>query len=360
MKQYHLLVFVLLIAISLTAGCQPAEIEQTEQMGEPVSQETIVDDFESRLDEIEILEIRLPPPLDKGEAEISGMDWYGDKLVLLPQYPDRFPVDGMGSLFVITRNDLLTYIKAPGNDPIKVEQVKFDDAQVSKQLAGFEGFEAITFSDDHFYVTVETAPGANMLGFVFRGVIEGELEGMTIEGDVNQKIRPQAGYANASEESILIFDDLVYTFFEDYGYHKNNRPVVHVFDLDLVEMGTISMAQIEYRLTDVTQVDKDSRFWGMNYFYPGDIHLLPATDPIAEKYGEGSTHQINDPVERLVQFQITENGVILLDQAPIQFRLLPENEARNWEGVVKFDDIGFLVVTDKFPSTILGFCEILR
>ena len=72
----------------------------------------------------------------------------------------------------------------------------------------------------------------------------------------------------------------------------------------------------------------------MNYFYPGDVHLLPASDPLAEKYGEGKTHQIHDPVERLVEFQITESGINILDQPPLQFKLMPDNEARNWEGLV--------------------------
>ena len=98
----------------------------------------------------------------------------------------------------------------------------------------------------------------------------------------------------------------------------------------------------------------------MNYFFPGDVHLLPASDPLAEKYGEGETHQSFDPVERLVEFQITEDGINISDQPPFQFRLLPDNEARNWEGLVLLDESGFLVVTDKFPTTILGFYEILR
>jgi hypothetical protein len=28
---------------------------------------------------------------------------------------------------------------------------------------------------------------------------------------------------------------------------------------------------------------------------------------------------------------------------------------RNWEGLVRLDDRGFLLVTDLFPGTILGF-----
>jgi len=342
------------------SGCTPVvEIQDPVVTGTAPAQAT-QDEPEIRTEEIEILEIPLPEPINIPEAEISGMDWYGDKLVLFPQYPGRFEIDGFGSLFMIEKDDIIGFIGNPDGDPINIERIKFDDGGISAQLKGFEGFESITFHGNHFYVTVETKPGASMLGYIYRGTIDQDMSIMSIEPEVFQEIKPQAWFANASEEAILIYNETVYTFFEDYGLHKNNNPVAHTFDLDLNELGTISMAHLEYRMTDVTGVDSQGRFWGMNYFYPGDVYLLPASDPIAEKYGEGASHQTYDPVERLVEFQITEGGIQILDQAPLQFKLMPDNEARNWEGLVSLKELGFLVITDKFPSTILGFYEILR
>jgi hypothetical protein len=34
---------------------------------------------------------------------------------------------------------------------------------------------------------------------------------------------------------------------------------------------------------------------------------------------------------------------------------LSDEAARNWEGVVRLEDRGFLLVTDTFPRTLLGF-----
>ena len=59
---------------------------------------------------------------------------------------------------------------------------------------------------------------------------------------------------------------------------------------------------------------------------------------------------LNDSVE----FQYNEEGITRIDQPPIQLQLLPD-DLRNWEGIVRLDDRGFLIVTDKFPETILGF-----
>ena len=46
-------------------------------------------------------------------------------------------------------------------------------------------------------------------------------------------------------------------------------------------------------------------------------------------------------------------GIVLTETPPIQLELGPES--RNWEGLVRLEDRGFLLMTDKFPGTILGF-----
>ena len=86
--------------------------------------------------------------------------------------------------------------------------------------------------------------------------------------------------------------------------------------------------------------------------------LLPDSDPLVEQYGEGATHQKANQVERLVEFQIEPDGVRLVDAPPIQLELSPFGLPRNWEGIVRLQDgdlDGFLLVTDKFPSTQVAF-----
>ena len=105
---------------------------------------------------------------------------------------------------------------------------------------------------------------------------------------------------------------------------------------------------------------EDGRFWAINYYFPGDeAKLVPAADPLAERYGEGATHAANRAVERLVELQATETGVMLVDQPPLQLSLLP-GVARNWEGIAPLQTEyldGFLLVSDTFPATMLGFVE---
>jgi hypothetical protein len=57
----------------------------------------------------------------------------------------------------------------------------------------------------------------------------------------------------------------------------------------------------------------------------------------------------------LIEFRIDKDDVNLIDQAPIYLELLDE-DSRNWEGIVAYGD-GFLLVTDRFPTTILAYIE---
>ena len=115
---------------------------------------------------------------------------------------------------------------------------------------------------------------------------------------------------------------------------------------------------IEYRITDATRIDQNGRFWAINYFWPGDKkRLKPAADPIAETSGKGKTHQSSDVVERLIEFEIKDEIINFSDHEPIQLEL-DKDAPRNWEGIVRIDDKGFLIATDKHPKMILGFVPI--
>jgi hypothetical protein len=84
------------------------------------------------------------------------------------------------------------------------------------------------------------------------------------------------------------------------------------------------------------------------------MELLPASDPLAESFGKGPTHSRLPMVERLVEMQYDASGVSLTGAAPVQLQLAML-ETRNWEGLVLLDGRGFLLATDKYPSTILAF-----
>ena len=165
---------------------------------------------------------------------------------------------------------------------------------------------------------------------------------------------------NASDEALTIYNNRIYTFFEDNGVSQNPLAQAHVFDLNLKTEGIIPFPNIEYRVTDATETQVDGTFWVMNYYYPGDEHLAADYDPLIAQFGVGETHKQFDGVERIVEMKIKEDSVQLVEATPLYLRLLLDGESRNWEGIVRLDDIGFLLVTDSFPRTIFGFVQDLR
>ncbi len=327
------------IGLMLLSGCQVG------QTPEAVSLATIA--------EQPVTQIALSGPVAFSQAEVSGMAWCGDQLILLPQFPDQFQVDGVGRVFSIDKATLSAYLDGVSAAPINPEQIVFDTAGLPKALSGFEGFEAIAFDQDVVYVTVETRQSGGMLGYILRGAVSEDCSKIVLDPESRQEIPPQADLSNLTDETIVIFGEKVYTFYEANGIHVNPEPLAHVFDLDLTPLGTVEFPSIEYRVTDAAAAAEDGSFWAFNYFYPGDTKLKSGDDQIALSYGIGQTHQTAEQVERIVEMQVTASGIVLLDVAPIYLQLDSE-ESFNWEGLVRMGE-GFLMVTDEYPTTILGY-----
>jgi hypothetical protein len=188
-----------------------------------------------------------------------------------------------------------------------------------------------------------------------RGEIAPDLSRVTLEATRLADISAQAPIANFSDEAMTLVQDQLITFYEGNGARVNPHPVAHRFDFELKPQGVIFSPALEYRITDATPADGDGRFWVINYFYPGDSHIAPTSDPLFERYGIPPSHRQSKAVERLVQLQWNAKTIDLVPRPPIYLKLLPDGSARNWEGLAQLDNLGFLLVTDSFPGTLLGF-----
>ena len=312
---------------------------------------------EMLLNELPVTEIALSGPVADPRAEISGLAWYGDNLILLPQYPNIFDESGDGSLFHLSKAEIVLYLNGAGETPLEPHPIKLIAPDLADQVRNYQGFESIGFSGERAFFTIETGTGADMQGYLISGTISADLSTLTLDTTKLTEIPPQAISENHTDESILVLEDKVLTFYEVNGDAIVADPVAHVFDYDLNSLGTIPMSNLEYRLTD-TALSNGNIFWGINYFFPGDENLLPENDPILDEFGTGETHAEYSQVERLVQFQYSDSGITLLKTKPILLALT--EDARNWEGLVVLDERGFLIATDKFPSTILGFVPLPR
>jgi len=161
---------------------------------------------------------------------------------------------------------------------------------------------------------------------------------------------------NIAEESMIIAGEKVITFSEDNGCNITDEPKAKVFNKLISFLGSIPFPTIEYRVTDATALDSDGRFWVLNYFYPGDREKLnPGLDPEVRKFGPPEGWVEGQCVERLLELRLLDDRIVRTETPPINLRLRSDGRCRNWEAVVRFDDIGFLLMTDKYPGTLLAF-----
>jgi hypothetical protein len=349
MKTFGLLVFSILLLFNFTA-CQEVPKEKT------------------------VIEIDVKFPETTASPEMSGLAWYKDYLIILPQYPHVFKSDHDGKLFAVPKVKILSYLDDKENKrttPAAIEPQAIDfifDKKLFNQIEDFEGFEAIAFWDDRVFITIEASPPRQMLGYLASGEItidpNNEMT-INISGKL-VKIQPQACISNAAYETLVVTKDIAMVFYEGNGVNVNVSPLVYVYNHDLEFIHAIAFPHIEYRITDATALDANNRFWCINYFWPDasdKARYDPAEDPIANTYGEGKTHKKAEIVERLVEFEYIEGNnekyakIVLVDSPPIQMELLGsmQNDARNWEGLVRLDNRGFLLVTDEHPKTMLAF-----
>jgi hypothetical protein len=305
---------------------------------------------------VQVLE--LSGPLARSDAEVSGLAWRQDQLFLLPQYPD-FSTTGDktgddGFVYTLSRGEVEEAI-AHGT-PLVPRAIPFS-APGTTEIAGFEGFEAITFLHGVPYLTIESGLDGVGLGFLVAGILEPDFSAFHVDLERRAPIPSASGVTNLSEEALLVAGDELVLFHEANGAALVAKPVAKRFHSNLTPAGETPMPPLEFRVTDVTELDQDGAFWALNFHYPGDLKLKTETDPLAEAWGRGRTHTRSGRTERLVPLQWNHAGITLQDRAPIQLQLpKPKNPmaARNWEGVVRMGD-GFLLVTDKYPSTQLAW-----
>ena len=137
--------------------------------------------------EISPVSIPLAGPLASPRSEISGLAWYRNNLILLPQYPDfekKSNVDpnAKPGVFAIARTDILEILDGKRNDPLTAKKIKWVDDDLVKKIDAegfdFQGYESITFVGDRVFVTVEAQSKTNeniMQSYLLAGTIQPDL-----------------------------------------------------------------------------------------------------------------------------------------------------------------------------------------
>ena len=303
-----------------------------------------------------IQHIPLAGPISHPSSEISGLAWYDDHLIILPQHPSRFNQEDAGAVFAIPRSELAAALSERSDTPITPTPIPLEVPGFDRHIPYFQGYEAIAFHGDRVFVSIEATTEAKAQGYLLDGRIDADLSRLRLDPSRAVLLPPQAQLPNIAYEALLVASDTLAALYEVNGVNVNPRARAHLFDLSLQPLQAVPFPAIEYRITDATAPDGRHRFWTINYFFPGDRQQLqPAVDSLARTFGSGRTHRRSDTVERLVEFRLTPQGVRRTATPPLLLELWGDDRPRNWEGLARFEDRGFLIATDEYPETILAF-----
>ena len=292
-----------------------------------------------------IQEIKLEGLITNPKEEISGMDWYGEKLFLLPENLG-------GYLFMLSKNKIREHIIL-GRGSLKPKKTIFNTPDYSNFILGFDGFEALTFDGNDVYILIEAEQNGMMVGYLAWGSINPNSYEINIGEKNIQKVDTPIQIDNLSFESIISHNKRLLILYEANGSNLTEDTYQLSMSVNDLSLARIKSPNIEYRITDATKV-KNNKFWVINYYWPGDEKDLK---PGLDRLRKDKDNDTNQTIERLVEFKIKRNELKLTKNKPVDL-ILEEGSSRNWEAIVRFDDSGFLIATDKYPRMILAYIKL--
>jgi hypothetical protein len=170
-------------------------------------------------------------------------------------------------LFAISKEDILQAIEDPEFE-LPVRDVPIINSNLRNVVKGFEGFESILFVEQDVYLTVESHGGNPMMGYLIKGVVEGELESITLDPNSLVELEPLSSAENATFEAITYWDGNLYVIYEHNAQQSDAQPLAYQFDLGLEFMQEIAFPILDYRITDATISDLNGKFWVMKLLFP--------------------------------------------------------------------------------------------
>ena len=296
---------------------------------------------------IKVEEILLSGDITNPNNEISGMDWYQEFLYMIPENLNNF-------IYAIPRLEIDNYFFSTSPDPIIPKKVKFDIPNYKNIISGFDGFEAIAFYKNNVFLSIEANSNNNMKGFIAWGTIDTLAQVIFVPKSNLIQVETPIQIHNMSYESIINNGDDLILLYEANGVNLQKSPEHKIFSITDFSTSTINSINIEYRITDATKIDSDGRFWCINYLWPGEkVKLKPYEEFYLSDIEKNNNFK---QIERLIELEYKDGKIFLSDNQPINFEL--ENDtSRNWEGIVRYGEGSFLIVTDKYPRMILGLVK---
>src|SRR5215208_5636411 len=170
-----------------------------------------------------IEEIPLDGSITRKKAELSGMAWVGDTLILMPQYPEKFGPNE-GTIFAIQKQAILEYLNGKRKEPLTPTKIVLRAPGLKDKIQDYEGFESIGVWNNSIYLTIESGQGHNMRGYLVSGTISADLKEIILDTSRVVEIEPALQMDNRTDEALVITQNKIFTFFEINGADLNQHP----------------------------------------------------------------------------------------------------------------------------------------
>ncbi len=157
-----------------------------------------------------IVKLNLSGALQERELEASGLSWYKDKLIILPQFPHKWEYQFDGALFYIHQKRIKNYLNRVDTTALEGEKLHF----IAKGLddigkAYGSGYEAITFIDDTVFVSIESINRSKSTDYVVRGIIDFENKKVILDATTKHEVKSQTDIHNMGEETIFVYKNRI-------------------------------------------------------------------------------------------------------------------------------------------------------
>jgi hypothetical protein len=299
--------------------------------------------------QFDVRKLALPKELAYYDNQFSGLAIAQDKLFLLSE--SRLQDQAEAKLYTVALADLdrqladstyaLPYQKLPLHNLPRLR------ARMAAQGQRYEGLEALLFTKDALYFSVETAtPSDNCY------LLKGKLEATAVELDTTfllTLLKPVAADGshiyNAGFEALAAADDHVVAFFEYNFFQKNYAyEVTSTAGRGKNQLRSLPFSPLPFRLTDLTAAGRH-HYTGIDYFFKGEgddtVYRLPETD--VPNYKLIAENGVFKNYCRLVDIELKNGNMNWkpLWEFPVAYR------SYNWEGLAAYKG-GYFVINDKY------------
>ncbi|MBT3675531.1 MAG: hypothetical protein HOG39_02650, partial [Candidatus Marinimicrobia bacterium] len=129
----------------------------------------------------EVLPIEIPLNGEAAvrELEMSGLAWYGDNLILMPQYVNK---EAPGFYF-LEKEQINTWLAGDKSDAMTPKKIDLILPNYDDVIGGYQGFEAVCFSGNKAYLVMESKHDGVMHSYLVSGKMDFKKRTLTIDSE---------------------------------------------------------------------------------------------------------------------------------------------------------------------------------